>query len=86
MERIGLKGRKQLNYSSLSGVLQLGRWCFGFFIIVNIFRHLPDLHDVVLRNGANDPRFVRVPREIRNLCRVATVDELELVNIRNENV
>lgn len=39
--------------------------------------HLPDLHYVVLRHGADDPGLVGVPGEVRDLGCVASVDELE---------
>lgn len=39
--------------------------------------HLPDLHDVVLRHGADDPGFIGVPGEVRDLGCVAPVDELK---------
>lgn len=38
--------------------------------------HLPDLHDVVLRDWADDPGFIGIPGEVGNLGCVATVDEL----------
>lgn len=39
--------------------------------------HLPDLHDVVLGDGADDPRFIRVPGKVRYLCCVSAVNELQ---------
>ena len=36
------------------------------------------LHDVVLRDGADDPSFSWVPREVRNLCSVPAMDEEQL--------
>ena len=39
--------------------------------------HLPDLHVVVFGHGAHDPRLVRVPREVRDLRRVTSVNELQ---------
>ena len=38
--------------------------------------HLPNLHNVVLRHRADDPGLVGVPREVRDLGCVASVDEL----------
>lgn len=38
--------------------------------------HLPDLHDVVLRHRADDPGLVGVPREVRDLGCVSSMDEL----------
>lgn len=38
--------------------------------------HLPDLHDVVLGHGADDPGLVWIPREVRDLGRVTAVDKL----------
>lgn len=38
--------------------------------------HLPDLHNVVLRYGADDPGFIRVPGEIGDLGCVAPMDKL----------
>ena len=46
-------------------------------VVVDILRHLPNLHDVVLGDGADDPRLVRVPREVGYLCRVTAVNELQ---------
>ena len=42
--------------------------------------HIPIqyLHNVVLGNGANDPRVVRVPGEVRNLGRVTSVNKEKL--------
>lgn len=37
-----------------------------------------DLHDVVFWNRADNPRVVRVPREVRNLGGVTSVDEQKL--------
>ena len=35
---------------------------FAFFVVVvDVFGHLPNLHDVVLGHGADDPWFVGVP-------------------------
>ena len=39
--------------------------------------HLPDLHVVVFGHGAHNPRLVRVPREVRDLRRVTSVNELQ---------
>ena len=36
---------------------------------------MPDLHDVVLRDAADDPGVVGVPAEVRDLSRVTSVDE-----------
>ena len=36
------------------------------------------LHDVVLGNRADDPSISWVPREVRNLCSVAAMDEKQL--------
>ena len=39
--------------------------------------HLPNLHDVVLGDGADDPGFIRVPGKVRYLCCVSAVNELQ---------
>ena len=44
-------------------------WCFNLIIVVNIFRHLPNLHDVIFRNTAYNPWVIGVPWEVRNLDR-----------------
>ena len=38
--------------------------------------HLPDLHNVVFRNRADDPGLVGVPGEVGDLGGVASMDEL----------
>lgn len=43
---------------------------------MKVLYHLPDLHDVVLRDGADDPRLNRVPGEVGDFGRVATMNEL----------
>ena len=50
----------------------------NFFIIVNIFCHLPHLHDVVFTHRTDHPGIIRVPGEIRNLGCVPTMNEKEL--------
>lgn len=40
---------------------------FRLFLIVDVVSHLPDLHDVVLADGADDPRLVRIPGEVGDL-------------------
>lgn len=42
----------------------------------NCIYHLPDLHDVVLRDGADNPRFNGVPGEVRDFGCVATMNKL----------
>ena len=63
-------------------------WCS---VIINVFshnncdinsqdsctHHLPDLHDVVFRHGADHPGLVRVPCEVWDLRCMTTVDKLE---------
>ncbi len=49
-----------------------------FLVIVNVLGHLPNLHDIVFGHGTNDPRLVRVPREIGYFCSVTAVYEQEL--------
>lgn len=46
------------------------------FIIVNIFSHLPYLHDVIFRHRANDTRFIGIPAEVRNLGSVPSMNKL----------
>ena len=40
--------------------------------------HLPDLQNVVLRDTADDPWLIGVPREVRYLGRVSTMNELKM--------
>lgn len=42
----------------------------------NRIYHLPDLHDVVLRDGADNPRFDGVPGEVRDFGCVTTMNKL----------
>lgn len=42
--------------------------------------HLPNLHDVVLRHGADDPGLTGVPGEVGDLGCVASMDELQRGN------
>mmetsp|Transcript_12735 Transcript_12735/g.32286 ORF Transcript_12735/g.32286 Transcript_12735/m.32286 type:complete len:201 (+) Transcript_12735:121-723(+) len=46
-------------------------------LVPNRLRHLPDLQDVVLGHSRDHPIVVGVPGEVRNLGRVARVDEEE---------
>ena len=65
-------------FESLYGTsLKFARGCVGFFVVVNILSHLPDLHDIVFGNGANYPGFVRIPGEIADFCCVSAVNKLE---------
>jgi hypothetical protein len=52
-------------------------WDFIIVIGVDVFSHLPDLQDIVLCDGSNDPGIARVPAEIRNTAGMSTMDELE---------
>ena len=47
-------------------------------VIVDVLCHLPDLHDVVLRDAADNPVVIRVPTAVRNLGSVTSMDEEEL--------
>jgi hypothetical protein len=38
--------------------------------------HLPYLHDVIFRHRANDPRFIGIPAEVRNLGSVPSMNKL----------
>lgn len=49
--------------------------CVRLFIVVNVFRHLPDLHDVIFWYWADDPRLVGIPRKVGDLCSVSPVNE-----------
>lgn len=42
----------------------------------NRIYHLPDLHDVVLRDGADDPWFNGVPGEVGDFGCVTTMNKL----------
>lgn len=44
--------------------------------------HLPNLHDVIFGNTADDPRLVGIPRKVRYLGRVTTVDKLQKQKFR----
>lgn len=43
---------------------------------MGILYHLPDLHDVVLRDGADHPRLNGVPGEVGDFGCVTTVNKL----------
>ena len=71
-----------------SNYLLLKSWCglFNFrtssvllFIIVDVFCHLPHLHDVVFRHRTDDPRFIDIPRKIWDLCGMTTMNELKKI-------
>ncbi len=47
-------------------------------VVVDVLGHLPDLHDVVLADGADHPGVVGVPGEVGDLCCVSAVDEEQL--------
>eukprot|EP00982_Pelagococcus_subviridis_P001136 9085-Pelagococcus_subviridis.AAC.5 len=49
-----------------------------FIVQVDVLRHLPDLQDVILRDGRDDHVVVSVPREIGDLAGVPAVDEHQL--------
>lgn len=50
----------------------------GVIIIVNVFSHLPHLNDIILSHRSEHPRFVVIPRKIRNFRRMPAVDEQQL--------
>ena len=66
-----------VKFSSFA-VLELRCWCLRLLVIVDVLRHLPDLHDVVLRHRADHPGVIRVPTEVGDLGSVTSVDEEEL--------
>ena len=39
--------------------------------------HLPNLEDVILCHGCDDPRLIGIPSEIRNLIRMTSMNELD---------
>merc|ERR1719259_1287673 len=47
-------------------------------VIVDVFGHLPHLHNVVLGDGANDPWFVGIPRKVADLGSVSAMNEEKL--------
>lgn len=60
-------------------VLELIWINFALLIIVDVLSHLPDLHDIILRNGADHPSLIRVPREVRDLGSMASMNKLKLI-------
>lgn len=48
--------------------------------------HLPNLHDVVLGDWADDPGFIGIPGEVRDLGCVATMDELIEKKVETQNI
>jgi hypothetical protein len=59
-------------------LLQIGVSGSGIAIVVvvNVFRHLPDLQYVVLRYGCDHPVLVPTPREVRDLGAVTAMHKL----------
>lgn len=77
-----IKKRLIIDRDKVSSVLRGGIFQFGcgrlrLLVVVDVLGHLPDLHDVVLRDGADDPGFIGVPRKVRNLGRMTSVNELK---------
>ena len=66
-----------VKFSSFA-VLELRCWCLRLLVIVDVLRHLPDLHDVVLGHGADHPGVIGVPTEVGDLGSVTSVNEEEL--------
>lgn len=46
--------------------------------------HLPYLHDVILRHGANDPRLIGVPTKVRYLGSVSSMNKLLVIRYENK--
>ena len=55
-------------------MLAISRLCY------NITYHLPHLEDIIFRDTTDHPGLIRVPCEVRNLCSMATVNELKTQN------
>jgi len=45
-------------------------------MVNDVTYHLPDLHDVVFRHRANNPRFILVPGKVGDLGRVTAMNKL----------
>ena len=78
--RVFEKCAKDVKQKVVKLLLSFHFWCWGihFFVIVNIFCHLPYLHDIVLTHRANHPWIIGIPRKVRNLSGVATMNEEKL--------
>jgi len=51
---------------------------FAFFVVVDVLGHLPHLHYVVFRDRTNYPGLIGIPRKVRYLSSMATMDKLKL--------
>ena len=45
------------------------------FFIINILGHLPNLHNIILGNGANYPRLILIPTEVGNFSGMSAMNE-----------
>uniref|UniRef100_A0A1I8GPN7 Ragulator complex protein LAMTOR1 n=1 Tax=Macrostomum lignano TaxID=282301 RepID=A0A1I8GPN7_9PLAT len=75
---LALRGEHNSNTVLLLGSPSLVPGSCGLIIIVDILGHLPHLQDVVLGHGADHPRIIGIPGEIRDFGRVAAVNEQQL--------
>ena len=64
-----LKLREKIIFENILNLtlFDLGGRSFSLFIVVNVLGHLPNLHNVVLRDGADDPGVVGVPAVKKDL-------------------
>ena len=46
-------------------------------VMVVVAYHLPNLENVIFRHTTDHPGLIMVPSEVRNLCSMATVNELK---------
>ena len=46
--------------------------------VLSLTYHLPNLHDIIFRNGADNPRLVWIPCEVRDLGSMTTMHEEKL--------
>ena len=45
--------------------------------MVIVAYHLPNLENVIFRHTTNHPGLIRIPSEVRNLCSMTAVNELQ---------
>ena len=46
-------------------------------VMVIVVYHLPNLENVIFRHTTDHPGLIMVPSEVRNLCSMTTVNELQ---------
>merc|ERR1719462_76726 len=59
-------------------VIKIRGWSVWVLVVVDVLRHLPHLHYIVLGDRADDPGLSWVPREVGDLGGVPAVDEEQL--------